>query len=108
MAIAHPALSMLPADHFLLTALLLNLTLLIQWTLVRRRNEPLPLALAPTDVPNLSWLEPFSPERALRRARSIRPTRRPRRLPVNRPLPAAPRAVVESAVPLIVREQLLL
>ena len=72
---SHPALFVIPADHFLLTALLLNTILLVQWSRVQRRLRQQPIRaqgpISATEVPNASWLEPFSPEHAVRRLRAL-------------------------------------
>lgn len=107
MSVAHPALSLLPADHFLLTALILNLTLLVQWSLVKRARSTTPaFALAVTEVPNSSWLEPFSRELAIRKTRMVSTPKRVRR-PIHRP-EYTQRKAAPQATPIIVREQLLL
>lgn len=107
MSVAHPALALLPADHFLLTALLLNLTLLLQWALVQRARETQPLrSPVVTELPNSSWLEPFSRELAIRKMRTGSAPKRMRR-PV-RATPRPPARDIARSEPVIVREQLLL
>ena len=109
MSVAHPALVLLPADHFLLTALFLNLTLLLQWALVKRAREAVPqLAPAILELPNSSWLEPFSRELAIRKMRTgsaPKPVRRAVRSPMR---PLARQTVSPGLEPVVIREQLLL